>query len=534
MVEKCARGSVPVTKLTLSTERCAGKKTKLSMTPEGVVKWLSTEYGCSAQEYFVVLHIDPRGTVLHVQEIAQGGLDSTAVDPRVVFAGALAVGASAMILVHNHPSQNLEPSAQDIALTETIARGAKLLNIRVLDHIIIGSGGWNTSMMGRGLARQAFSGLGGLGAPVGGLQYIGTLPPVRITMNGGPLDDYPWEAMLFVPTARAQQKDAWVRVSLELPREQRTALQTATRLRLDASYVGWLKVGELHQDFVFQPAFYQSQMLNPERQKSLQRLWARIADVPALSVAVDTLLEQSGAVAQRAPTKSSMRFQNGNTLKLQMTDPLWTRVSVVTSSGQQVLWDNMGKTREPEEVQVNRAVERLFQYGAMRTVTPAEREAVRDLLRAFRAAHQARLPPGFGQVELTKPVEMHFGGIAVGDVFKFEHFNAAMPHGGFEPSTTPGVAFQRAYIQRSVDERGDVRLGFVFVDSRDHRRVAQRPLGVSAFKAFVNPMHWGSSRRRVTIIPIQGESGNVYFTTTPEELNALQVWFDQLESRGRI
>jgi DNA repair protein RadC len=75
--------------------------------------------------------------VLGVVDISQGGLSGTVADPKVIFAAALKSCASGIVLAHNHPSGELDPSREDIALTNKIKAGAELLDLKVLDHLII-------------------------------------------------------------------------------------------------------------------------------------------------------------------------------------------------------------------------------------------------------------------------------------------------------------------------------------------------------------------------------------------------------------
>ena len=72
--------------------------------------------------------------------ISEGGISGTVVDPKKIFKLALEAYACALILVHNHPSGNIQPSEPDIAITKKITEAGKMLDIAVLDHIIIGFG----------------------------------------------------------------------------------------------------------------------------------------------------------------------------------------------------------------------------------------------------------------------------------------------------------------------------------------------------------------------------------------------------------
>ena len=88
-------------------------------------------------EEFKILLVNRRNRVLGMVDISQGGLSGTVADPKVIFAAALKSCASGIVLAHNHPSGELDPSREDIALTNKIKAGAELLDLKVLDHLII-------------------------------------------------------------------------------------------------------------------------------------------------------------------------------------------------------------------------------------------------------------------------------------------------------------------------------------------------------------------------------------------------------------
>ena len=91
-----------------------------------------------AKEHFISLHMDSKSKVLAVDFVATGSLNACVVHPREVFKSALLSSAAALILIHNHPSGDPEPSREDIALTKRLTEGGELLGIRILDHIVIG------------------------------------------------------------------------------------------------------------------------------------------------------------------------------------------------------------------------------------------------------------------------------------------------------------------------------------------------------------------------------------------------------------
>lgn len=94
------------------------------------------------QEQFKILLLNRRNACLGITEIGTGGISSCLVDIRLVFATALKANASSIILAHNHPSGNLQPSDPDIELTQRISAAGKMLDIKVLDHLILTSSGY--------------------------------------------------------------------------------------------------------------------------------------------------------------------------------------------------------------------------------------------------------------------------------------------------------------------------------------------------------------------------------------------------------
>lgn len=94
------------------------------------------------QEEFKILLLNRSNTVLGVYSLSKGGVSSTVVDPKLVFAVALKCNASSIIISHNHPSGNLKPSGADITLTKKLKTAGKYLDIELLDHIIITKNGF--------------------------------------------------------------------------------------------------------------------------------------------------------------------------------------------------------------------------------------------------------------------------------------------------------------------------------------------------------------------------------------------------------
>jgi len=93
---------------------------------------------CETKEYFIVLHLDAKNKLLCKDEVSVGSLTASIVSPREVMKSALLSSAASIILIHNHPSGDPTPSREDREITQRLVDGAKLLGIRVLDHVIIG------------------------------------------------------------------------------------------------------------------------------------------------------------------------------------------------------------------------------------------------------------------------------------------------------------------------------------------------------------------------------------------------------------
>ena len=101
-------------------------------------------------ELFCCLFLDNRHRVIRFEALFRGTIDGTSVYPREVVKEALAVNAAAVILAHNHPSGVAEPSQADEQITRRLQAALQLVDIRLLDHLIIGDG-QATSLAGRGL-----------------------------------------------------------------------------------------------------------------------------------------------------------------------------------------------------------------------------------------------------------------------------------------------------------------------------------------------------------------------------------------------
>jgi len=102
-------------------------------------------------EQFKVLFLNRANKVLAIYELSTGGVSGTVADPKLVFAAALKVNASNIILCHNHPSGNLKPSKADEQLTLKLKEAGKYLDLPVIDHIIISADSGYYSFADEGL-----------------------------------------------------------------------------------------------------------------------------------------------------------------------------------------------------------------------------------------------------------------------------------------------------------------------------------------------------------------------------------------------
>lgn len=109
-------------------------------TPSDVARLLMAEMRYYKKEVFKVLLLDTKNRLIKIETVSTGILDASLVHPREVFYAAIQEMASSVILVHNHPSGNIIPSAQDIEITKTMIEAGRIMNIDVIDHIIIGDG----------------------------------------------------------------------------------------------------------------------------------------------------------------------------------------------------------------------------------------------------------------------------------------------------------------------------------------------------------------------------------------------------------
>ena len=107
-------------------------------SPQTVREYLRLQLAALSHEVFAVLFLDAQHRLIVCEELFRGTLTQTSVYPREVLKRALALDAAAVILAHNHPSGVAEPSRADEALTRHLASALQLIDVRVLDHLVVG------------------------------------------------------------------------------------------------------------------------------------------------------------------------------------------------------------------------------------------------------------------------------------------------------------------------------------------------------------------------------------------------------------
>lgn len=119
-------------------------------SPEDIFKHFQFLFKDQVKERFVVIWLNSANRVTGFEVLTEGTLNASLVHPREVFRGAIVATCASIIVAHNHPSGNKEPSREDIDITKQIAESSKILGIPLHDHIIFADEGF-TSFAERGL-----------------------------------------------------------------------------------------------------------------------------------------------------------------------------------------------------------------------------------------------------------------------------------------------------------------------------------------------------------------------------------------------
>ena len=131
-------------------QELANKRSVVIRTPADVFQNYQSLFKDHVRERFIVFWLNSANKVLGFEVITEGLLNSSLTHPREVFRGAIVSTCASIILAHNHPSGNPEPSQEDITITKQIVDSGKIIGIPVHDHIIFADRNY-TSMVERGL-----------------------------------------------------------------------------------------------------------------------------------------------------------------------------------------------------------------------------------------------------------------------------------------------------------------------------------------------------------------------------------------------
>ncbi|KHN49533.1 RadC family protein [Pectobacterium fontis] len=119
-------------------EKRVRKNARQFKTSEDTKSWLMLELSSLEREVFMVLYLDNQHRLIEKEIIALGGINSTEVHPREILKASLRHNAAAVILAHNHPSGCAEPSQADRHITDKLKDALSQLDVRVLDHLVVG------------------------------------------------------------------------------------------------------------------------------------------------------------------------------------------------------------------------------------------------------------------------------------------------------------------------------------------------------------------------------------------------------------
>jgi DNA repair protein RadC len=134
---KTARKSLDIVTIQMKKERkflCNGDRVTM---PQQAAEAFCGLVGNPDRECFVALLLDSKNRITALHLVSQGSLNQSIVHPRETFKAAILANAAAVILAHNHPTGDLTPSSEDIAITRRLKDAGELLGIQVLDHIIV-------------------------------------------------------------------------------------------------------------------------------------------------------------------------------------------------------------------------------------------------------------------------------------------------------------------------------------------------------------------------------------------------------------
>ena len=127
----------------LGRRKLNGKKTSILLSPKDVWERMEDIRG-SKREHFVVFYLDSRNQEIKRNIISIGILNESLVHPREVFENAIKHNAASIIIAHNHPSGDVDPSQDDIEITKKLTNAGKILGIKIIDHVIVTKDKWRS------------------------------------------------------------------------------------------------------------------------------------------------------------------------------------------------------------------------------------------------------------------------------------------------------------------------------------------------------------------------------------------------------
>jgi len=146
------QASFPVFGVRLVRENLDGSSERREMDgPDEVAKVFAEHLRHADREHFVVMLLCTQNRLIGVNTVSVGTLNAALVSPREVFKAAILANAASVVVGHNHPSGDPQPSPEDVQVTEVLRRAGELLDIPVLDHVVIGDCGRYASLKRMGL-----------------------------------------------------------------------------------------------------------------------------------------------------------------------------------------------------------------------------------------------------------------------------------------------------------------------------------------------------------------------------------------------
>ncbi len=108
-------------------------------TPKDAVEILANELKYLDREMMMSINLNNKNEIINAHIVSVGTINASLIDPKNIFKAALLSNATSIVLIHNHPSGDCNPSREDIAITDALIKAGEILEMKILDHIVIGS-----------------------------------------------------------------------------------------------------------------------------------------------------------------------------------------------------------------------------------------------------------------------------------------------------------------------------------------------------------------------------------------------------------